>query len=751
MSSFKVTNVEDLDVLYTLLRENYPDNRVEVTFDYNTKEYSLTITDKLFKCDPEVPVDLNVEVVYGDSVTGDTPLVLRDPNTNQVHIKTIDKLCTEWQEYPEFKLFDQSIRLEKQYGLTNYEVWCDKGWNKIKKVIKHKTDKKIYRVLTHTGVVDVTEDHSLITPNFEKVKPKDINVGDDLLHSFPDEFPENEITMVNVPFQTSTITKVCKQCQIEKDVCEFYKASRLKDGRSNKCRDCDYYINSTHPLRNIQKNFSKESYVLTEDEAKVWGFFAGDGSAGFYKCKSGEKWSFALNNNNWDRLERYKEILERVEPMKFKILDTLESSGVYKLVPSGSIKYMVQKYRPLFYDVEDANEEGDKLKIVPSIILNASRSIKLAFFEGYYEADGSKTNGCNFDTIPRFAIKGKIGAQGLYYLTRSIGFNMGLNVLEHDDKKKYVYLDYTTFRNKKEVEVKKTFQIGNTTQDNFVYDLETELGRFNAGVGQLVVVNTDSVFLKFKYNRDDFNANRVDTFRLAILCGNKLTKEIFDRHPIEMEFEKVFQPFVLLTKKRYIANKYENTKDPFQLKGVDAKGIALTRRDYCKMVKNCYKEIIDTIMKVQTEAGLKESVCVFKEYIARIDKYDVPLDDLVVSAMLAKSYKTKPVHVVLAEKLKERKEEASVGDRIQYIYIESDDPTKKKSELGEDPVYATKNGLKFNRTCYLEQLAKPILGFFSVVLKEHKELFHEVLNYVNVHLEKYGGKRLTEKEFKKIE
>ena len=113
---------------------------------------------------------------------------------------------------------------------------------------------------------------------------------------------------------------------------------------------------------------------------------------------------------------------------------------------------------------------------------------------------------------------------------------------------------------------------------------------------QVVYGDTDSVFLLFKYNRQDFQKNRSDTFRLATVCGDNLTKYIFNRKPIELEFEKVFHPFILLTKKRYIAHKFENVKDPFDLKGVDAKGIALTRRDYCPMVKKCYKEIIDTIM-----------------------------------------------------------------------------------------------------------------------------------------------------------
>ena len=131
---------------------------------------------------------------------------------------------------------------------------------------------------------------------------------------------------------------------------------------------------------------------------------------------------------------------------------------------------------------------------------------------------------------------------------------------------------------------------------------------------QVVYGDTDSIFVKFKYNRDDFEKNRSDTFRLATVCGDNLTNDIFNRKPIELEFEKVFHPFILLTKKRYIANKFENTKDPFDLKGVDAKGIALTRRDYCPMVKKCYKKVIDTILADTNKEKLENQI---DEYIKK--------------------------------------------------------------------------------------------------------------------------------------
>ena len=87
-----------------------------------------------------------------------------------------------------------------------------------------------------------------------------------------------------------------------------------------------------------------------------------------------------------------------------------------------------------------------------------------------------------------------------------------------------------------------------------------------------------------------------------------------------MEFEKVFQPFVLLTKKRYIGKKYDNMKDPFKLKEITKSGIAITRRDYCKMVKNCYSEVINAIIN-EDQGGVDEGIDIYKNYVDKIDNY----------------------------------------------------------------------------------------------------------------------------------
>ena len=131
------------------------------------------------------------EIIYGDSVTGDTPLICRDSN-GDINITTIEALGKSWHSYDQFKA-GESNRKDKQQSLVDCEVWTSNGWSKVKRVIRHKTTKKIYRVLTHTGCVDVTEDHSLLDANSQIIKPKDCQIGTELLHkSFEfeqDNFP----------------------------------------------------------------------------------------------------------------------------------------------------------------------------------------------------------------------------------------------------------------------------------------------------------------------------------------------------------------------------------------------------------------------------------------------------------------------------------------------------------------------------------------------------------------------------------
>lgn len=120
---------------------------------------------------------------YGDSVTHDTPVLVRHAS-GEIEYRTIDNLTFEgndlqWVKYGHI-LPDRTI---KECAYTDLEVWSDQGWTAINRVIRHRTSKNIYRVQTLTGVVDVTSDHSLLTPEGECITPLEVGVGTKIMHS----------------------------------------------------------------------------------------------------------------------------------------------------------------------------------------------------------------------------------------------------------------------------------------------------------------------------------------------------------------------------------------------------------------------------------------------------------------------------------------------------------------------------------------------------------------------------------------
>jgi len=129
---------------------------------------------------------VGAKLTYGDSVTGDTPLLVM--KNGFIDIVTIEELNDEWIPYEEFKPFDTN-RKNKQQTSSDYLIWTNEGWSKINRVIRHNTLKKIYRITTNIGSVDVTEDHSLLDTNKNIIKPLDCKIGGELLHNFPKEFP----------------------------------------------------------------------------------------------------------------------------------------------------------------------------------------------------------------------------------------------------------------------------------------------------------------------------------------------------------------------------------------------------------------------------------------------------------------------------------------------------------------------------------------------------------------------------------
>lgn len=125
----------------------------------------------------------NASCVYGDSVTGETPILVRFGGRQSKYLK-ISELIPHARLYLKCGDGKEVAPIYRGTDKQGYhiEVWSDRGWSKIRNVIRHKTSKTIYQVRTSNSLVEVTEDHSLLNATAEPLKPT-VASGEYLLFS----------------------------------------------------------------------------------------------------------------------------------------------------------------------------------------------------------------------------------------------------------------------------------------------------------------------------------------------------------------------------------------------------------------------------------------------------------------------------------------------------------------------------------------------------------------------------------------
>ncbi|AYV78446.1 MAG: DNA polymerase family B elongation subunit [Edafosvirus sp.] len=628
----KLQKMVDKDITYEeyalIIMKNVPDKK------FKSKDKPWQTKEEYIKNFKEVmnKILLNKkvspEVIYGDSVTGDTPILLRKKINDkyEIVIKTIDTIGNLWKPYEQFKN-DQAGLSEKQHDDNiEYEVWSDKGWSNIERVIKHKTNKKIYEVLTDIGCVRITEDHSLLTDKGVQIKPTDCTIFKTaLLHAFP-EINNSEQDLVGI----------------------------------------------------IQ--------------AREYGFSFGSAS------------------------------------------------------------------------------RSDQDKIIPSCILNGSEKEKTAFLEGYCTANGTN----------RFDTKSQISAMNMYYLVRSLRYNVSINKREE----MFIVTYNNQIYRKEECVIKKIKEIGKF--NDYVYDLETETGHFHAGVGQLIVKNTDSVF--FRCGIVDLETGKKlkdkQALEIAIQLGLYASHTICLILPSvqKQSYEKTLWPFAIITKKRYVGNLYEQNPNKYKQKSM---GIVLKRRDNAPIVKIVCGGIIDQILNKQSAKGAIEFT---RKALKKILSGKYPIEKFIITKTLKyvksdnteetdkikeeedekqmkkdkKEFSFKPikmdveekvekvdkrtkdpnkptndyadrtriVHAVLADRMAERDpgNKPLSNDRIPYVYIETDKPVDLQGDRVEHPEYVIANNLKIDYLFYItNQIMKPAIQFLELLVENPNQIFEEYI------------------------
>jgi len=644
-----------------------------------------------------IPEKFGGELVYGDTDTclATTPVLILENNVK--YYTTLENLSAgDWKK----TVTGKEISSPKD----DIKVWSDQGFTEIKYVMRHAIEKPMIKVTTHTGTIVCTLDHSLLWENGEPALGSEIKLKDKLCHRslpLPDDTPKEPVYPNNL-----TAEKI-REYIISNDVYEY----------------------------------------LSAELAFVWGVFFADGSCGSYSRQNQKTLvcTWAINKKDQFLLERCMNILIYHEPtVDFKILDTMKSSHVNKLVAKqksmkkehkGTIKAFVEKYRELFYD-------NRKYKKVPDIVLNAPYSIREAFFMGYYAGDGSKK-----DPALTITNKGEIGSAGLFFLLRSIGYQVSINT--RGDKPDTYKLTGSTPNQKFRYapNAVKKIEPYEVEEDEYIYDIETSNHHFAAGVGQMVVHNSN--YIHFPHL-----TGAQETWDHALYVASEVTK-LFPK-PIELEFEEeIYAFFFILSKKRYMYRKC--LRDGIVDKKIGKKGVLLARRDNSKFIRDIYESVISKIAddvsrddilyyvineinemcsgvkpvndfivtkSVGDNGGLMVEPFVNEKGIkkAKVGDYTVPILSIDKKEreeqLIKKGVNTEdeyylsclPAQVQLAERMRRRGQRVDAGTRLEYVVCDPDNHTGKQYEKLESAEYLIKHKeyINIDYMYYLKALINPL-------------------------------------------
>ena len=242
---------------------------------------------------------------------------------------------------------------------------------------------------------------------------------------------------------------------------------------------------------------------------------------------------------------------------------------------------------------------------------------------------------------------------------------------------------------------------------------------------EVIYGDTDSVFVRFSRVKDGKTLVGKEALKWCIQCGDEsgqwITKHIM-KEPQVLEYEKTFSPFILISKKRYIGDKYEFNTDKCSRTSM---GIVMKRRDNAPIVKHVFGNMIEKIM---VEKDFEGAISWIKDTLQDIRGGKLHMNEYIITKSLRGYYKNpgQIAHKVLADRIAIRDpgNKPKASERIPFVYFKlpkerteeiihlknGKTRTKKKKVLqGEKielPSYVLEKGLDLDYEHYIQNQVK---------------------------------------------
>src|SRR6185312_2601724 len=367
---------------------------------------------------------------------------------------------------------------------------------------------------------------------------------------------------------------------------------------------------------------------VNPDLGWLFGLFIAEGTCNTYSYGKQLKYSWRIVNQDKKLLQKAQKVIHEHLALETSIIDIRKSSATYALIPKDNHKLFVDYFRSLCYRGEE--------KGVPQAILNANIEAKQAFLNGMLDGDGhTDINGLTIlDQIHKTVMAGVI------VMLEQLGIEYSLQIRR--DKPNVCRI--RIIKDQKDPRVKQFDVIKKIEKFNisgYVYDLETKNHHFCGGLGNVLLHNTDSLFLK---------APSQDQVQGVV----EWAKTEFG---VDLDLDKEYRYVVFSTRKKNYLGVQKDGK-------VDVKGLTGKKSHTPPFVRNLFYEILGILSQVQNEQEFVQSKTkigdMISGYAKRLKARQIPLAELAFHVMISKApaeyVKTVPQHIRAAKLLEHIRE-----------------------------------------------------------------------------------------------
>uniref|UniRef100_A0A182FS53 DNA polymerase zeta catalytic subunit n=1 Tax=Anopheles albimanus TaxID=7167 RepID=A0A182FS53_ANOAL len=220
---------------------------------------------------------------------------------------------------------------------------------------------------------------------------------------------------------------------------------------------------------------------------------------------------------------------------------------------------------------------------------------------------------------------------------------------------------------------------------------------------KVVYGDTDSLFVLCP------GRNKAEAFKIGEEIAAAVTAQ--NPPPVKLKLEKVYQPSILQTKKRYVGYMYESADQ--EKPTYEAKGIETVRRDGCPVVAKMLEKVLRILFETCDVSKVKQYTC---RQFTKILEGRVNLQDFIFAKEFRGEDGYKPGACVPALeltrkwKLTDPRREPRRGQRVPYVIINGP-PLVPLIRLVRSPDEMLANeGLKINANYYILKAIIPPLN-----------------------------------------